>query len=79
VLEVVVDGDDVRVVERTAQPGLSQEPLGEQAVAGMELRQLLEGYLASQVDLTGEVHDRGAAATDLPIDLIPPDLPSDVH
>src|SRR5262245_4239501 len=45
----------------------------------MEREQLLEGDLAAEIDLTGQVDDRGAAATDLAVDLVTPDLPSDMH
>src|SRR5947209_20554030 len=41
--------------------------------AGVETAQLLERHLAVEVRLAGDVHDRHAAAPDLPQDLVPPD------
>ena len=73
VLEVLVHGDDVRVVERPRQPRLAQEPMGELGRARVEPAQLLERDLAVEVGLPREVDDRHAAAADLAQDLIATD------
>ena len=73
VLEVVVDGDDVRMAERPGHPRLAQEPLGERRVGGVEGGELLQRDGAVEVGLPGQVHGRHAAATDLSEHLVAAD------
>ena len=73
VLEVVVDGDDVRVAERPGHPRLAQEPLGERLVREWSDASSLSATMPVEIGLAREV-DRGhAAAADLLQDLVAAD------
>ena len=65
VLEVVVHRDDVRMAERAGHARLAQEPLGEGLVGRVERGELLQRNEPVEVGLTGEIHGRHAAPTDL--------------
>ena len=73
VLEVVVDGDDVRVAQRAGHARLAQEALRERGIGRVERPELLERDEAVQVGLAGEVDQGHAAAADLAEDLVAPD------
>ena len=73
VLEVLVDGDDVGVPERAGDARLLQEAGGGGRIGGVEGRQLLEGDVAQEVGLAGQVDHRHPAAADLAHDLEAPD------
>src|SRR6516225_1435772 len=75
VLEVLVHGDDVRVVQGAGQPRLAQESVRELRGIRVEAAELLERDLPVQVRLVGGIDDRHAAATDLAQDLISADRP----
>ncbi len=77
VLEVVVDGDDVRVAQRAGHPRLAQEALGEGLVGGMEARELLQRDVPVEVGLAREVDGRHPAAPDLLQQLVAPDALED--
>ena len=77
VLEVVVDGDDVRVAERAGHARLAQEPLRERLVRGVERRELLESDEPVEVGLAGEVDRRHPSAADLLQQLVPADALED--
>jgi hypothetical protein len=65
-----VDHHDVRVIESRGRPRLALEPLLH-AVVEREVRQHgLDGHLAIQAQVVGEVHDGHAAASDLAADLV---------
>jgi hypothetical protein len=63
------------VVERTCESRLTQKPLGEGAVGGMEGGKLLQCDAPLEIRLAGQIDDSGAAAADLPQDLVPSNLP----
>ena len=73
VLEVLVHGDDVGVVERAGEPRLAQEAMGELGRPGVEGAELLQRDLAVEVGLHRDVHDGHAAAPDLAQDLVAAD------
>jgi len=70
VLEVLVDGHDVGVVQRARHPRLAQKTLGERRVARVEAAELLQRDESLQVALAREVDDRHAAAPQLADDVI---------
>jgi hypothetical protein len=74
----LVDGNDVRVVERRRELRLTLEAAPEVLV----LRQLRDDQLQrdhpAQADLLGEIDDAHAAATELALDPVPRDLVADL-
>ena len=68
-LAEIVDGDDVRVVQRGQHPGLRGEPLGEAGVGAAFGGQDLEGHHPAQGLLPGLVHHPHAAAAEALEDL----------
>jgi hypothetical protein len=56
-LEVVVDGDDVRMAERAGDPGLGDEAARPRGVSRVERRELLERHAPTEVRLLGQIDD----------------------
>ena len=70
-LACVVDRDDVRVVEPGRALRLSHEPLAEARVVRQRRRQHLEGDLAAEAHVLGEIDDAHAAAAEQGLDPVP--------
>ena len=70
-LACVVDRDDVRVVEPRRALRLSHEPLPEARVVRQRRRQHLEGHLAAEAHVLGEIDDAHAAAAEQGLHPVP--------
>ena len=66
----LVDGADIRMVERRSGLGFEHEPLVGEAVACEVRRQYLERHLAIESRIAGLIHDSHAAATDAGNDFV---------
>ena len=71
-LEVIVDGHDVRMIERARDAGLAHEPL-RRPLAPAGSAEFLERDVSVQVQLPREIDDRHAAAAELLEDLVATD------
>jgi len=75
----VVDGDDVRVVDRRRQPGLTNEPLAECVVLGQVGAQHLERDLVAEPHVLRPVDHAHAAPAEHPLDAVGGELRSDAR
>jgi hypothetical protein len=65
VLADVVDGADVRVIERGRRPRLAQQSIGRGAILGQRKRQELERHGSSEPKVLGPVDDPHTTPADL--------------
>jgi hypothetical protein len=64
-LACVVDGNDVRVIDRRSQPRLGQKPLAEVLVLGQFRRKDLQRHVAVESEIVGAIDDTHPATADL--------------
>ena len=69
-LDVVGNADDVRVVERRQQTGLSREPLTRRAVSDEFLGQDLDGHVPAQPDVCRRIHRAERPSPQDAVDLV---------
>ncbi len=73
----VVDGDDVRMLERCREPRLAQEALAERAVRGELRREQLQRDVAVEREIVRAVDDAHPTAPDDRLDPVPSELGAD--
>ena len=66
----LVDGDDGRVLELAADPGLGDEPRAQVGPTRMGFLEHLDGQVAAELTVAAPVHDADAAAADLAEELV---------
>ena len=73
----VVDGDDVRVLERGRQPGLAQEALTERAIGGEVRGEQLQRDVAVEREIARAVDDAHPTTADDRLDPVAGELGAD--
>ena len=65
-----VDRDDVRVIDRCGDPGLTHEAVDERGIVGKRFREYLDCDLPTEPEMFSEVHNAHAALAEQALDPI---------
>ena len=70
VFHEIVDGHDMRVIERRQQASFGEEAFGDRGISAQFGRQLFDGDRSTELTMTPGDDDSGSAAPELAADLV---------